>query len=410
MIFRLCRLSLACACLGLLAWSASAKTWRVTVAAADVDRAAQVIELKLDPGAKNLVARGGDGIELPVQVGSQGAAQFIVPRQAAGQALTFTLTETPATARSGVTFARTAGNLQFTVAGKPAVAYQMDKDAVPRPDIKPVYKRAGYLHPIHTTAGTVVSDDYPPQHVHHHGIWTPWTKTSFQGRTPDFWNMGAGTGTVEFVALDKVWSGPVHGGFVARHQFVDLSAKPDSVVALHETWEVTVYDVPAWVADSPAAAVRVFELVTTQTCATEDPLILPQYHYGGFGFRGRSEWLGKEKAFVLTSEGTTDRVKANHERMRWVHLWGQLPSGPAGLTVLGHPENFRAPMPVRVHPNEPYVSFMPAQLGEFRIEPGKPYVARYRFVAFDGAPDRARLDALWHGYAVAPVVKVQPLP
>ena len=37
--------------------------------------------------------------------------------------------------------------------------------------------------------------------------------------------------------------------------------------------------------------------------------------------------------------------------------------------------------------------------GEWKIEPGKPYVARYRFVAFDGAPDRARLDALWHGYA-----------
>jgi hypothetical protein len=286
----------------------------------------------------------------------------------------------------------------------------MDKDDVPRPDIAPEYKRAGYLHPIYSPTGVVVSDDYPVQHVHQHGIWSPWTKTSFQGREPDFWNMGKKTGTVEFVALDRTWHGAVHGGFAARHRFVDLSA-PSPVVALHEAWLVTAYNTARTgdVSASPSDRATVFDLMLTQTCATNDPLILPKFHYGGLGFRGRGEWLGKENANFLTSEGETDRVKANAQKMRWVHLWGNLAGGPAGLTILGHPENFRAPQPVRVHPNEPYVSVTPSQEGDWRIEPGKPYVARYRFVAIDGPPDRSRIDALWNGYATAAMVKLQPV-
>jgi hypothetical protein len=246
-----------------------------------------------------------------------------------------------------------------------------------------------------------VSDDYPVQHVHHHGIWSPWTKTSFQGRTPDFWNMGAKTGTVEFVALDRTWSGPVHGGFVARHRFVDLSASPPAV-ALHESWEVTAYQAPA--------NVRVFDLVITQNTATQDPLILPKYHYGGLGYRGRGEWLGRGKANFLTSEGERDRVKANGQHMRWVHIEGLVESGgTAGLAVLGHPGNFRAPQPVRVHPNEPYVSFTPSFDEAWSIEPGHPYVARYRFVTADGPPDRARVDAWWNGYALPATVRIDPI-
>lgn len=386
---------------------AEAKTATIAVTAQEGDRAAQVVRFTIPKGMTGeLRARPAAGAALPVQV-ENGEGTVLIPELRAGTTLMLTLESAGAAhGGAGVTTMRKPGNLEVAVGGKPVFFYQMDKEALPRPDIKPVYKRAGYLHPIHTASGTVVSDDYPRQHVHHHGIWTPWTKTTFQGRDVDFWNMAAKNGaTVEFVALERTWGGRVHGGFVARHQFVDLTAKPEPVVALNETWEVTAYDVPGTIA---GVAVRIFELTTTQSCATNDPLILPQYHYGGFGFRGRGEWLGEKACNFLTSEGTTDRIKANHERARWVHVWGQLPSGPAGLTVMGHPDNFRAPQPVRVHPKEPYVSLIPSQLGEWRIEPGKPYVARYRFVAFDGEPDRAKLEALWNGYAKPVAVKIAP--
>jgi hypothetical protein len=139
-------------------------------------------------------------------------ARFMLAWQAAGTSPIFTLTK-GGPAPDQVTVKPEGGDLAIQVGGKPAFSYRMDREKLPRPDIKPEYKRAGYLYPIVSPSGRPVADDYPVQHVHHHGIWSPWTKTKFQGRTPDFWNMGQKTGTVEFVGLERSWSGPGRGWF-----------------------------------------------------------------------------------------------------------------------------------------------------------------------------------------------------
>ncbi|MES1261539.1 MAG: DUF6807 family protein, partial [Acidobacteriota bacterium] len=64
----------------------------------------------------------------------------------------------------------------------------------------------------------------------------------------------------------------------------------------------------------------------------------------------------------------------------------------------------------RVAEGEPFFCFAPSQGGDWKIEPGKPYVARYRYVVADGAPDQARLEAFWNGYASAASVRVEALP
>ena len=381
-----------------------AKTYRVTVGAAEVERAGQLAEFTLPADARGATSlKSAGGMSIPLQVDA-GTARFIVPVQKAGEVLAFTLGETKT--GGGVEVRRNSGQLHIMVAGKPAFDYQMDKDAVPRADIKPEFKRAGYIHPVYTPSGRIVTDDYPSNHVHHHGIWSPWTKTTFQGRAPDFWNMGAKTGAEDFVSLKRTWNGPVHGGFEARLQMVDLSA-PAPVVALKETWLVTAYDIPSSTGVTP---VRMFDLVITQTCATNDRVSLPNYHYGGFGFRGADAWNGPgEAALYLTSEGVDDRIKGNNTRGRWCYLGGRLDGAIAGTAVLGHPENFRAPQPLRLHPNMPYLSFVPQQLGDFAIEPGQPYIARFRFIASDGAPDRVEIDGYWNGYATAARVTVEPM-
>jgi hypothetical protein len=48
----------------------------------------------------------------------------------------------------------------------------------------------------------------------------------------------------------------------------------------------------------------------------------------------------------------------------------------------------------------PYFSFAPQSLGAFALEPGSTHRMRFRFVVLDGPPDRALLDAYWHGYAL----------
>lgn len=395
------RLLLALAGASLIFSCAHGKDHRVVVAPVSVDRLALVVSFKLPPGAGRTTGlKDATGTILPLQV-TGAEAVVVIPEQKAGETLSFLLTEGPVPAAT-VQAKADKGQLRLTVAGRPLLNYQMDREALPRTGINPEIKRAGYIHPVYSPSGKIVTDDYPTNHVHHHGIWTPWTKTKFQGRAPDFWNMQAKTGAEDFVALDRSWSGAVHGGFESRLKMVDLSA-PAPVTALHETWRVTAY--------AAGPAVQVFDLEITQECATSDPLELPKYHYGGFGFRGADAWNGPgEAALFLTSEGETSRLKGNDTRGRWCYLGGKLDGAISGTAILGHPANFRAPQPMRLHPNMPYMSFVPQQLGEFAIEPGKPYVARFRFVVSDGAPDRAKIDAFWNGYAQPAVLKVEAVP
>ena len=306
--------------------------------------------------------------------------------------LALSITTAHSAERDEVTVKREGKKLKITAKGKLLMEYQAEPGEFPRPNIKPLFRRGGYLHPIYSLSGKVITDDFPPNHIHHHGIWFTWSSAVFEGRPTDFWNMGDGKGRVDFVEVSKTWSGREHGGFIAKHRQVDLtSGEPKA--ALNETWEVKVYN--------PAAKDRfwIFDLTCTQECATKAPVKLPENRYGGIGLRGNWAWNGKDAVKFLTSDGVTDRVKAHTMKARWCDMHGVIDGEPVGIAIMGHPENFRAPEPMRVHPTEPFFNFAPQQAGDFEITPGKPFVWRYRMVIHDGPPDRELLDRLWNAYA-----------
>ncbi len=335
-----------------------------------------------------------------------GMATLLVRKIPAGQSMEIRVERMdPSRVMSAISAIHHDGRLSFlSAAGQTPVEY-LTRVELPegRGEIDPLYHRAGYLHPVRTPSGVVISDDYPEAHTHHHGIWFPWTKTVFQDRHPDFWNMGGGTGRVEFTALDSFHNGPVYAGFSTRHRFIDMTADPE-VTALHETWTVRVY-APL---QDPVPC-HIFDLHSVQFCATESPLILPEYRYGGLGFRGHEQWNGVENCHFLTSNGETDRIKAHATRANWCHIGGQVDGRWAGMAILCHPDNFRSPQPMRIHPHEPFFNFAPSQAGDWAIEPGKPHVSRYRFVVTDGKPDPEFLNRLWNDYATPPSVTVKTL-
>lgn len=267
--------------------------------------------------------------------------------------------------------------------------YQAEPGLLPRPEISQKFTRGGYIQAIFTPSGKLVTDDFPADHLHHHGVWSPWTKTEFEGRHPDFWNMGGGTGTVEFVALDEIWAKDDRAGFTARHKFVDLSAKPPKD-ALLETWKVSA---------GRTEAGFIIDFTSIQRCASDSPLKLPTYRYGGFGIRGNAAWNGPQNCRFLSDGGITDRVKLNTQRVRWCWMGGEVDGKTCGVTLLCHPENFRFPQPVRANPDQPFFCFAPQQLGEIEITPGDVYVSRYRLLVADGGPDAEVAEKLWKMYA-----------
>ena len=323
-----------------------------------------------------------DGQRTPVQVSPDGRATMVL--EAPGSR-SFDLR--PSTAHATAeSMASPDGRVTFSVSGREVTTYHYGETRLPRADIDPIYRRAGYLHPVFTPGMKLVTDDYPPDHVHHHGIWAAWTRTVFQGRAPDFWNMGNGTGTVEVVGIDSVWDGAVHAGVRAHHRYVDLIA---DVSALEEAFEVRVY--------AGTGAVNMFDLTLTQR-ALDDTLHLSEYHYGGVGVRGHRSWTGEMGTEFLTPAGRT-RVDGHATRARWCNIGGQVGGGSGGIAVLSHPGNREAPQPMRIHPTEPFFNFAPSQAGGFAIAPGEPTRWQYRFVTYDGAPDPGFLDALWADFA-----------
>jgi hypothetical protein len=266
--------------------------------------------------------------------------------------------------------------------------------------VAPEYLRGGYIHPLFSPAGRVVTDDYPNSHVHHHGIWSAWTRAQFNGHDVDFWNMADGLGKVDFRSLGQLWQGPVHAGFEAELEHVDLVG-PEPVTALSERWKVTAYRT-----HDEGPPYLLFDLESVQRTASALPVELTEYVYGGFGVRGAGAWLDATQVSFLTSEGR-DRASGDATNARWVYIGGPLTDGVAGFAVLGHPDNFRAPQPLRLHPDQPYASISPPKAGAFSIQPGVDYVTRFRIVSLDGPAEPPLFDQLWNDFATPPRAQLQ---
>jgi hypothetical protein len=355
--------------------------------------AAQV-ELAPPPGADLTkpfrIVRISDGAEIPVQ--AAGASLVLGPTSGEHRLEAVAPKDGPEVEVVDVDGKR----LDFSAGGKRVVRYHYGH-VDPPAGVKPEFGRSGYLHPVWDPAGRVVTNDVPPNHLHHHGIWFPWTSSEFEGRKTDFWNSGAKQGKVECVKVEGSGSGPVFGWLRARQRHVALTGPAGPKAALDEIWELRVY--------APVGR-HVFDLTSTQTCATDAPLVIRKYHYGGLGLRGSGAWEGKEGVAFLTSEGKT-RKDGNETAGRWVVMSGPIDGRPSSIGILCHPSNFRAPQPMRLHPSEPFFCYAPSQGGDFSIEPGKPYVSRYRFVIADGVLDAEEMERRWKDWTGPGDVRVK---
>jgi hypothetical protein len=374
----------------------------IVVSAGQLDRENTPVSFTLPGAAAGHVyaLRDAQGGRVPVQVGDAGRATFILPALKAGAEASFVLEESSGTAEAAVKAVKEPDGVKLTLGASTVFRYQL-QGKLPG-GVGQNYLRGGYIHPLYTPGGLVVTDDYPGDHRHHHGIWSAWAHTVFEGRSMDFWNMGGGSAKVDFESLAGTWEGPVHAGLRTNHVHVDLRAPGQPKVAIKEQWVVTVYKTQ----DGPAPYF-LFDIDSTQEAATASPVMLQTYLYGGFAFRGSAQW--QSGANFLTSEGK-NRGSGDGSTGRWCHMGGNVGGKPGGYAVLGHPDNFRAPQPMRINPTDPYWTFAPVKMGGFPLVMGKPYVTRFRLVASDGPADKALLDRLWNDFATPPAVTVKAAP
>jgi hypothetical protein len=348
---------------------------------------------------------GGASMPVATQSDEAGRLWWIVSgKLMAGQSRKYRLEVGSPPGAEALTIADSEKTIEARAGGRTLLRYNKAHVEPPQ-GVSERYGRSAHLHPVFSPSGAVVTDELPPDHLHQSGIFLAYTRTRFEGRDVDFWNLAGGKGRVRFKSLEATASGPVFGELKTVHEHVDLTAADDASeigrttggkVALVEKWTVRVWpglDSSYWTMD----------IASSQRCAGESPLVLPEYHYGGMAIRAAREWTPGKVTF-RTSEGD-ERIKGNHTRPKWCDIRGQVDGKPAGIALMTHPANFRFPEPLRIHPTMPYMVYTPQFLGAFEIKPGETHQANYRLVVHDGELTTDRLNQIWRDFA-EPLVAV----
>jgi len=385
--------------------SASKETPLATlvVDAGYLDRERSPVAVPLPPSvasAKALRLTDERGRPIPATA-AEGTLHFVVPALAKGKKAHLRLYGAESTASAGerVTIERGAEALIATVDGAPIFHFRT-KAPEPTAEVPARYLRAGYLHPVFSPRGVLVTDDSPEDHRHHHGVWTAWTVAEYEGRRLSFWGPEPGKSKNDLVSVGQIWQGDAAAGFSAKLASSDLGVKPPKQI-LDSAWKVVVYRT-----HDRRPPYFLFDLEWTDKVVGDKPLRLPEYRYGGLGVRGHRDWIDGLAMTFLTSEGK-GRLEGENTRARWVYLGGTVGKKKAGLSVLVHPLNMRAPQPVRLNPGIPLLVVSPPKAGDMAIEPDHPYSVRYRFVVTDGPPNPKLLERLWRDYARTPKVEVE---
>ncbi|HEX2970968.1 MAG TPA: PmoA family protein [Tepidisphaeraceae bacterium] len=382
---------------------------RLTVDAGDQPRLDTPISIALDnlaispDGLRLLEVQGDQRLPVPAQLepGKPPILHWILSgtTPAHGQRV-YELSASPVVAAPIVETRQTPTGLDLHWADAQVLHFQ--SAIMPPPaGADPRYARSGFIHPLRSPAGAVLTNIHPADHIHHLGLWNPWTSTEFEGRHVDFWNIKDGTGTVRFAKLLDKTSGPVFAGFRVAQEHVALNTTAGPKVALNE-----ILDVRVWRVGGPDKGYWLVDYTTTQRCASSSPLKLLAYRYGGIGFRATADWKESNSNY-LTSEGKT-RKDGHATRARWCAMYGATSQGPAGIEFMSHPKNRQHPEPMRLWPEgDIFFNFCPIQSVPWTLEPGNDYTLRYRLYIYDGTASRETFERFWQDFGNPPQIKLE---
>jgi len=299
---------------------------------------------------------------------------------------------------------RENGALTISNGNKNLLRYNY-KTVYPPKGIDTAFKRSGFIHPLWSPHGQELTRIQAPDHYHHYGLWNPWTHVVFEGDTVDFWNLKDRKGTVRFVDFVSVDAGPVYAEYQTLHDHVVFKKDGSEKVALNELQSVRIFQ------PQKGQDYYIADITIQLNCATDEPVLLKEYRYGGLGWRATEKW-NKENSETLTSEGKT-RKDADGTKARWVILQGKIDDDYAGAVMMSYPTNYNYPEPLRIWPEnmngrgDVYANFSPTKDKDWLLEKGKTYTLKYRFLVYNGHVSKERAEAAWGDFTSPPAIKIK---
>jgi hypothetical protein len=258
------------------------------------------------------------------------------------------------------------------------------------------YPRSNYIHPLYTLDGQILTEDFPPDHLHHRGIFWAWHQLYIgDKRLGDGWEIKdfrwevksvkeiEDPGDSKTIQAKVLWKSP---------QWTDSRGNEKAVV--EETTTITVY--PAKEGYRPIDLTISFRALepNMRLGGSED-----EKGYGGFSTRIRltddirfTSSAGKVKPENLPVKGTG-----------WIDLSGPLGrnGSMAGLSILCHPNNPGYPNPWILRSKDsmqnavyPFPGATPIALSM-----KKPTTLRYRLLVHEGDSQNLDIAKIHAGYA-----------
>ncbi len=264
--------------------------------------------------------------------------------------------------------------------------------------VSQIYSRSGFVHPLNTPDGNLLSRIQPPDHYHHYGLWHPWTHTEYNGEEIDFWNLNRGQGTVRFSDLVSWTEGPLFSEFTVIQDHIIHPGFGEQTVLK----ELLTYRI--WT-PTPSRDYYILDVIYHMSPSTDKPLIIKEYRYEGFSLRGPQHW-SDDNVRLLTSEGK-DKSNGNATRAKWMKVNGPgNQSGTSTVIFMTNPANYNFPELIRIWPTgtnggkeNVYINFNPTQDRDWVMEPGQTYTLQYRVIMADEDFTADEVDTLWALYA-----------
>ena len=264
--------------------------------------------------------------------------------------------------------------------------YQAERKALPDGQAA----RSNYFHPLYDLDGTVLTEDFPKDHIHHRGIFWAWHQVRINGKTvqdqwanrDSFWTIQKaaaieGDNRSAALALRVVWESPLFTDAQGRRRpFVEER----SVTRVHR-------------AEGGIRKIDFHQQLNALVDGVEIGGSDDAKGYGGFSFR-----VAMPPDIRFTgAQGVVTPIENAVDASPWMDVSGTYgSSGKSGLTVLTHPSTTgfpqawilraKASMQNAVYPGRQPVA----------IPRDRPVLLNYRIVLHRGelaAADIARLQA-----------------
>ncbi|MFC3414811.1 DUF6807 domain-containing protein [Algoriphagus hitonicola] len=290
-----------------------------------------------------------------------------------------------------------SSGIDFLINSNTVLSYQTATAKVPE-GINESFAMSGFIHPLRTLSGQVLTRIQPEDHYHHYGLWGPWTRATIEGRSVDFWNLGDEKGRVDFGEILQKKEESNRALITVSQNHIDLTASAKGNLAMEEELTISL---------EPIDSNRyVLDYQREFWTMIPSGMVLDQYRYGGGVFIRAVETWGSATSQILTSESKS-RDEADASRARWIMLIGesQHASGKSGILILSNPKNHSHPEPLRVWPSDSnggkgnvFLGFTPIREEEWKLDFGQKYKLNYRLIVFDGELSFEEADAYWSSY------------